>query len=137
MSVVDAEHRRVVAKRDVVGEVVYVLHQTASERAMSLEKVYSRAAQLHEIHELIATADAAEPGGRADEVRYVAFFEVLVGGCLRVGDTVFVNDDAIGELAGFDLTHSPNHLNLVVRTARPRSGEELGIGLGAKVRFSS
>ena len=137
MSVVDAEHRRVVAKRDVVGEVVYVLHQTATERAMMLEKVYSRAVQLHEIHELIATGDAAEPGGRADDVRYVAFFEVLVGGCLRVGDTVSIDDVPLGELAGFDLTHSPNHLNLVVRTKRPRSGEELGLGLGAKVRFSS
>ena len=134
--VIDAEHRRVVAKRDVLGEIVYVLHQTATERDLRLEPIYSRAVLLHDIHELIATRADVGPGDKADDVRYIGFFEVLQGGCLRVGDTVSIGDRVVGELAGFDLTHAPNHLNLVVRSDRAATGEELGIALGEQVRFS-
>lgn len=136
MPVVDPEHREVVAKRDVEGEVVYVLHQEATERRMRLEQIYSRAVLRGEIHEIITTAEAGAPGRTVDDVSYVAFFEVRQGGVLRVGDVVRIGDDVIGDLAGFDLTHHPNHLNLVVRADAARSGKDLDIRLEAKVRFS-
>jgi hypothetical protein len=136
MPVVDPEHREVVAKRDVLGEVVYVLHQEATERRMRLEQIYSRAVLRSEIHEIITTAEAGGPGQTVDVVSYVAFFEVSQGGVLRVGDVVRIGDHMIGELAGFDLTHYPNHLNLVVRAASARSGKDLEVRLAANVRFS-
>ena len=38
------------------------------------------------------------------------------------------------EAAGFDMSHFPNHMNIVVR-GEPRSGEERGISLNTKVSF--
>jgi hypothetical protein len=137
MPIEDAEHREVVAKRDVEGEVVYVLHQQATERRISLEPLYSRVVVRNDIHEIIATAEAAAPGSAVDDVSYVAFFEVSSGGVLRVGDTLRIGDRVIGELAGFDLTHHPNHFNLVVRAGSRRSGKDLDLYLGERVRFST
>jgi urease beta subunit len=36
---------------------------------------------------------------------------------------------------GFDGCHFPNHYNILVNTDRPRTGLELGVPLGATVRF--
>lgn len=103
---------------------------------MHLEEIYSRAVLRSEIHEIITTAETGGPGETVNDVSYVAFFEVSRGGILRVGDVVRIGDRVIGALAGFDVTHHPNHLNLVVRAVAARSGKDLAIPLEAKVRFS-
>jgi hypothetical protein len=125
------------AKSDVVGKIVCVLDARSEERGMQLMVHPSRAVRSSEIHELAVTDDTdAGPESTVDRVAYVAFFSVEEGGIVLVGDKVEINGTELGELAGFDDTHFPNHLNLLVRNNDPKTGSELGLRLGDPIVFS-
>jgi uncharacterized protein YuzE len=78
----------------------------------------------------------AGPGKVVDRVAYIAFFEVEEGGIILVNDPVTVEGQEIGQVVGFDFTHAPNHLNILIRTVTPMTGPELGLKLGGRVVFS-
>jgi len=120
-------------RRPVTGEVVALLHITFERRGLKLIQARSRAMPVNEIHELMITdEDDAAPGGGADRVSAVAFFEIGRGGVAVVGDEVSVGGKVLGELAGFDLTHMPNHMNVLVRA---ESLEAPSIRVGDPVVF--
>ena len=109
-----------------------------AERWMHLENIPSRALRKGEIHELIVTADKGlHPGSGVRDVAYIGFFEVKISGIAEAGDEIWVGEHRLGMLVGFDMTHFPNHLNIVVHSIEPQTGAELGLGLGAMVRFDS
>jgi hypothetical protein len=123
-------------KTDVVGRVNCTLHARAEARGLELAPYPSRALLTGEIHELIVTAEDARPGARVDTIAYVCFFEVTEGGILWAGDEVRVAGKVIGRLAGYDLTHFPNHFNIIVRAEEPlQTGFEMGVHPGGEVRF--
>ncbi len=125
------------SKRPVRSALVVVLDTHREDRGLHLEDLNSRALLQGEIHELIVTDEAgAGPGTRVDRIAYLGFVEVKQGGVLHVGDRIQADGADIGALAGFDLTHFPNHLNIVVRATEARSGAEMGLGLGAEVTFT-
>ncbi|RLI08060.1 hypothetical protein DRO42_07030 [Candidatus Bathyarchaeota archaeon] len=104
-------------RRPVAGEVVALLHVTFERRGLKLIEARSRALLLNEIHELMITDEEdAAPGGGADRVSAIAFFEIKRGGIVVVGDEVSIGGKVLGTLAGFDLTHMPNHMNILVKT---------------------
>jgi hypothetical protein len=103
------------AKRSVEGEVVALLHIFFEDRGLKLIETKSRTLKLHEIHELMITDEFAEPGGEANRVRAIAFIEISKSGLIVVGDMVWVEDRLLGRLTGYDLTHMPNHMNIVLR----------------------
>ena len=120
-------------RRPVEGEVVALLHITFERRGLRLVQARSRAMRLNEIHELVMTdEEGAGPGEGADRVSALAFFEVKRGGVAVVGDEVSVGGKILGELAGFDMTHMPNHMNFVVKT---RSLEDPSIRVGDPIVF--
>lgn len=119
-------------RRQVEGEVVALLHVSFQDRGLRLIETKSRAVRLNEIHELMITDEDAAPGGGADRVRAIAFFEVSKSGLIVVGDKVSVVNKTLGTLAGYDETHMPNHMNIVVKTP---SLDEPEIRVGDKVRF--
>ena len=127
---------RYTAKRHIQGELIYVFALRADERWMQLEAFRSRALARGEIHELILSANAGlEPGAQVRDVAYVGFFEVEVGGIAEFGDELWAAERRLGSLAGFDLNHYPNHLNIVVSSADAASGAELGLDVGTPIRF--
>ena len=110
-------------RRPVVGEVVALLHVTFEERGLELIQSKSRALCEGEIHELMITdEEGAAPGGGADRVSAIAFFEVKEGGLIVVGDGVTLNDAFLGAVAGYDMTHMPNHMNVLVYSESLDSG---------------
>ena len=119
-------------RRQVEGEVVALLHVSFQDRGLRLIETKSRAVRLNEIHELMITDEDAQPGGGADRVRTIAFFEVSESGLIVVGDKVSVGNRSLGVLAGYDETHMPNHMNIVVKAP---SLDEPEIRVGDKVRF--
>lgn len=120
-------------RRPVVGEVVALLHITFEERGLRLIEARSRAMPLNEIHELMITdEEGTAPGVGVDRVSAIAFFEIKQGGVIVVGDEVSVGGKNLGELAGFDLTHIPNHMNIVVKT---RSLKPPQISVGDPIVF--
>ena len=120
-------------RRPVLGEVVVLLHITFQDRGLKLIQARSRALLRDEIHELMITdEEGAAPGGGADRVSAIAFFEVKRGGLAVVGDEVTIGGRALGTLAGFDMTHMPNHMNVLVKSA---SLEAPPIRVGDEVRL--
>jgi hypothetical protein len=125
------------ANRPVKGEVVTVLDSTHEARGLKLISTYSRALKKNSIHELIATDETEKkPCDTANRIAYLAFFEVNRGGCIIVGETLFVDGKAIGQIIGFDETHEPNHINIIIGVKKRRTGPQLKIGLGSTIKFA-
>ena len=124
------------ANRPVKGEAITVLDSTHEARGLKLIPTYSRALPKNSIHELIATDESdKKPGDTANKIAYLAFFEVTRGGCIIVGETLFVDGKAIGEIVGFDETHEPNHINIIIGVTSRRTGPQLKIKVGSKIKF--
>lgn len=119
-------------KQPVEGKIVALLHIVFEDRGLTLIESKSRTMKLHEIHELMITDEYAEPGGGANRVRPIGFFEISKPGLIVVGDGVWVQDRFLGKLVGYDLTHMPNHINVVVRS---ENLSEPRLRVGDKVRF--
>ncbi len=125
------------ANRPVQGAVVTVLDATHEERGLKLLPTYSRALKQNSIHELIATDETDQkPGDTANRIAYLAFFEVTRGGCLIVGETLFVDGKPVGEILGFDETHEPNHINVIIGVKKRQTGRQSKISLGSKIKFA-
>jgi hypothetical protein len=122
-------------KRPVEGAFVVVSEARIRGRGLDLIEPRTRCVSQYDVHELIVTADSAGPGGMVADVAYWGFFEVLRSGVLQVGDDVLVNGERVACLAGFDLSHAPNHLNIVLRAEAPQTGMEQGFQLGDRVTF--
>jgi hypothetical protein len=126
------------AKTDVVGRLVCILDARSEERGMQLTIHPSRAACQGEIHELAITDDPqAGPNYTLNRVAYLAFFAVEQGGIVLAGDRVLVGEVELGSVVGFDLTHFPNHMNLLISATERKTGLELGLSLGDVVTFTA
>ena len=125
------------ANRSVEGEVVTVLASVHEARGLKPIPTYTRALRRDSIHELIATDEASKaPGDVVDRIAYLAFFEVKRGGVVVTGETFLADDRPIGTVLGFDETHEPNHVNLVIGVARRQTGEQLSLSVGSRTRFA-
>lgn len=123
-------------RRSIAGETVAVMRGTLEGRGLALIQQPSRALLKGELHELIAsTEENIGPGSTVNSVTYICFVEIAVSGVLCTGDTVRVGKHVIGTIAGFDYTHMPNHMNIVIKSASMTSGEGLGVALGDPVTF--
>jgi len=121
-------------RRPVQGEIVALLHVKFDDRGLKLIETKSRALKQYEIHELMVTDEQnTEPGGGADRVSAIAFFEVKKSGLAVVGDIVQVGRLVIGKLAGYDMTHMPNHMNIVVKA---ESLDTPQLHVGDKITFT-
>lgn len=124
------------AKSDIQGHLVVVLDGKLEQRGLELISQISRCVLKNEIHELIASNEAGlGAGSKVDKVAYLAFFEISQAGVLTIGDEVLWGGQLIGTVAGFDETHMPNHLNIVVSTRERLSGAELNLNLGDLITF--
>ena len=123
-------------KRDVIGPLVVVLDGKLENRDLALIAPMSRCLCRGQVHELILTDEAsAKPGARVQQIAYLGFFAVDQEGVIVAGDEVLVDGKCVGHLAGFDETHMPNHLNIVIRTDKRMTGVELESELGMPVVF--
>ena len=77
-----------------------------------------------------------KPGDKVQRIAYLAFFEVSRGGCLIVGETLWLGKRAIGTIVGFDETHEPNHINIIVGVPLRQTGPQLKFSVGEKIRFA-
>ncbi len=144
MASVDPHRERVldtdnpyVSKRPVEGRLVCVLDARSERRGMQLEPHPSRAVPAGEIHELALTDDpAAGIGTRVERVAYVGFVEIVRGGIILVGDEVSLGERELGRVVGFDCTHFPNHMNILVRGPQWQTGRQLGVAVEEPVVFA-
>ncbi|MGI5840004.1 MAG: DUF6917 domain-containing protein [bacterium] len=120
----------------VTGEVVAILDFATNRRGLRLISQPSRAVRAGEVHELILTGEEqAGPDQEVNDVAYLAFIEFRNAGVLVKGDAVTKNGDFLGELAGFDETHMPNHQNIVLRGPAKATGVQIGLQTGDEISF--
>lgn len=117
--------------RPVTGEVAALLH-VVSKGGLRLEKLLSRAVPRGEVHEIILVDEDLKPGDEVKGFAPIAFFEVEEGGLIVVGDQVSVNGVDVGTVAGFDLNHAPNHMNIMVKADSLR-GHDVMLGYKIKI----
>lgn len=123
------------AKKKVCkGHLCVVLDGKIEGRKLQLMTPPSRCLLAGEIHELIVTDEEdAGPGKEVNRIAYWGFFEVDEATVVVSGDTVQIGEEVLGTIAGFDETHMPNHLNIIVKAKERRTGVELGLDLDNKI----
>ena len=118
-------------KRPVEGEIIAVLEAKGS--GLKLSQHWSRALKLHEIHEVMLTADEVAPDEDLPRFTAIAFFEVTQGGHTVLGDKAFLGETELGVLAGYELNHMPNHMKMVF-TAKREELPEVRLGQRITIR---
>ncbi len=125
------------AKTPLRGQLVAVLRVSFERRGLELEPVGSRAFPDGSIAELAVTDEPdAQPGKTVQRAAYLGFVRFPTGGLVIVGDRCSIDGVTVGVVAGFDTSHEPNHLNIVVRADRLAHGAERGLVPGQAVEFS-
>ena len=123
-------------KKECEGELCVVLDGLVENRGIQLMTPPSRVLLAGEIHELIVTDEQeAKPGTEVNRIAYWGFFEVKEATVIVAGDEIVVGGICQGRIAGFDGTHMPNHLNIVIYTEKRVSGADSGLQLGDKVEI--
>jgi hypothetical protein len=121
-------------RRLIEGRVVAILDMKLESRELSLEVYPSRCVLKNGIHEFILTDEKeACPGGKVNRISYLCFTEITKGGVVLLGDEIFIGGKKVGDLVGFDETHLPNHLNIIVYSLKRVTGVDLGLNIGDKI----
>lgn len=122
----------------MTGRWVAVMEHRRLTRGMRLERWQTRAVCAGAVHELMTTPAPPPPGGdRVDEIAYLGFAE-FGAGLLAVGDAVREADGTLlGHVLGFDDTHLPNHMNVILLSADRRTGRQRGLTAGGGVHVVS
>ena len=123
-------------RRPSIGAFVAILGSMRHNRGLQLIFPKTRCCRHADIHEVLVTDQAdAMPGDRIDRVAGVGFVEFDVGGVVAQGDRLIVGERRVGVVLGFDETHAPNHINIVVAAELLISGLELDLCVGDEARF--
>jgi hypothetical protein len=127
-----------IAKKEIKGEIVAILDLIIKERGMKLIDPISRVLTKNSVCEIAVTNEKdAGPGKVVNYVGYLGFMMIEDGGVAVVGDKVFIGDNMIGVIAGFDETHAPNHITLLLKADEVTTGNKLGLKVGMKMRITS
>jgi hypothetical protein len=113
-----------------------ILNHRREQRGMKLSPWQTRAIRAGDIHEFLTTPD--QPGStdaRVDRAYYLGFAECQAG-IIAVGDVVSTTRGEVGSILGFDETHAPNHLNIVIYSPLCQTGLQLGLQPGDSLSIS-
>ena len=124
-----------VKKREVTFETVVVMDLKIDKRGLKLIPQQSRAVKQHDVHEFIVTMEEKSPGEKIDKVAYIGFAEALHSGLIVRDERVFIENKKIGKVLGFDVTHAPNHINIVIKVDNLQNGREMDLSPGNKITF--
>ncbi|MEN8243408.1 MAG: hypothetical protein ABFS43_00750 [Thermodesulfobacteriota bacterium] len=127
---------RIESRTKLTGRIVAVLTSKRDQRGLKLIHPYTRCIKKNEIHEFLMTDEIeALPGATVNRVSAIAFIEFTEGGVIMERDAVHVRGKEIGKIAGFDESHFPNHMNILLKGPERKTGLEHGIEGGDSVEF--
>jgi hypothetical protein len=124
------------AKRAVAAEVVAVLHAHATARQLELTVHPSRAVCAGEVHEVFSTDEQGKGvNSIVNRVGYIACIAIKQSGMILTKDAFLLKGKLVGTVIGFDETHLPNHMNILIYTPSLQTGRDIGASLGDEVCF--
>ena len=109
---------------------VMVLGHDRPEREMQKGSFLTRCIQAGEVHELVAVDANTLEAEKYHGASYLGFVAFKAPAVIYVGESVFIEGKYLGVLGGFDYTHYPNHINILIETEHPTNGQGLGITVG-------
>jgi hypothetical protein len=115
---------------------VMVLGHDRADREMEKGSFLTRCVQAGEVHELVAVNAGSLDNGKYHGASYLGFVAFNGPAVIYVGENLFVGGNRIGVLGGFDYTHFPNHMNILIETEQPTNGQKLGIRIGQSGEFA-
>ena len=125
-----------VKKTVVEGRLVVVLRGKNETRGLQLIPQPSRCLRKNDVHEIIiCDEENARPGSGANRIAYMGFVEITAGGVVISGDEMYCGGKLMGAIAGFDESHEPNHINIVLFNRERKTGEELNLELNSPIEF--
>lgn len=124
---------RMVRHRPVTGIVVAIVGGQGEGLDLTPMTEVVRVLQPEYVYELVYAGGLSGPGTTEPRYTSLGFFEVKQGAVAVVGDDVRVRGSVLGEVTGFDGSHLPDHLHVIV--GGKVSGEALawGFSLGDRV----
>jgi hypothetical protein len=125
------------SRRAISGEIVAVMAKHLEGRNLFLIPQPTRALRTYELVELIATEEKPNEENRINSISYLGFFEVKQGGVVKNLDHIKINGKKIGSLLGYDETHMPNHLNMIIKMDKKHTGLELGIKVNDLIQIDT
>ena len=124
-------------KCGVTGKLVAILNGYLEDRGLKLIVQPSRCIRAGDVHELIVTDEGDKKGGdTVNRIASLGFFAADNSGVIVAGDTLRINNETFGVVLGFDETHCPNHINIVVHLPERTTGAEAGLQLQSNVYFT-
>ena len=124
------------AKTNVEGRLAVILRGRNETRGLQLIPQPSRCLRKNDVHEIIiCDEEDARPGSCANRIAYLGFVEITAGGVVISGDEMYCGGKLMGAVAGFDESHEPNHINIVLYNRERKTGEELSLELDSQVAF--
>ena len=125
------------SKRAVTGKMVAISDFKTKQRGLRLMHPFSRVVLAKGIHELAVTTEkSAKPGETVNNVAYLGFFEIDRGSVIVTDDDVVIKNVLLGKVCGFDNTHMPNHMTIVIKADQMFTGAEFGLEVEHGVMIS-
>jgi hypothetical protein len=104
-------------------------------RGMIASEFHTRCVRRGEVHELICVKEHKDGLIDLNDAWYLGFIEFTDSCVLAKGMLLKIKGKIIGKLIAFDMTHAPNHLNILLASHEPQTGEELSIQLNEISHF--
>ena len=125
----------IIIKQDLIGRLLTVHGTVIKNRGLKPIIQKTRAIKAGEIHELILTDSIIDNNRIINNAAYIGFVVFLTSGLLKNEDKLYIRNNEIGVVIGFDETHIPNHLNILIYSKKFKTGLDLGLNCGNVVYF--
>lgn len=112
-------------------DFVMILGHVRDDRIMKAAAYVTRCVRAGEIHEFVKVPDVADASDQYRGAAYVGFAEFRNAAVIHVGQGLWINETLVGKIVGFDETHLPNHMNILIGTPDRVSGVDMGLRVHA------
>lgn len=123
-----------IKKMDLIGKLITVHGTIRENRKIEPMIQRTRVVNKGEAHELLIGKNYKK-GEMIEDTAYIGFVEFLETGLLKQGDKLYIRWQEVGRIIGFDDTHMPNHLNIIIGSPEFKPGIEWGFSPGFTAFF--
>jgi hypothetical protein len=119
----------------IQAQFVAILGHYHVSRGMIASPYQTRCIQKGEIHELVYVYENEKGLIDLNDAWYLGFVEFQAGCVLAKGMKMNIVGEPSGTLIGFDVTHEPNHLNILIAEKKPQTGTARGLSINDECSF--